>query len=60
MNLYINSDRNIATGWIGYDYAVNVNGKGVVSKYENGVWTNIGTANLKESGKVLQLSFVRS
>ena len=60
MHLYINADRNIATGWIGYDYAVNVNGKGVVSKYENGTWINIGTAALKESGKVLQLSFARS
>lgn len=60
MNLYINADRNIATGWAGYDYAVNKNGKGTVAKYENGTWTTIGNAEVKIENDVLWLSVARS
>ncbi len=60
MNLYINADRNPITGWNGYDYAVNREGKGVVSRFENGIWVNAGTAELNVAGKALKLSFARS
>lgn len=59
MNLYINSDRNAATGWNGYDYAVNRNGKGTVAKYENGAWTTIGSAEIKIENNMLWLSVSR-
>lgn len=59
MNLYINSDRNAATGWNGYDYAVNRNGRGTVAKYENGAWTTIGSAEIKIENDVLWLSVAR-
>ena len=39
MVLYINADRNKATGWEGYDYAVNLNGKGVISKNVGNTWS---------------------
>ena len=52
MNLYINADRNRATGWEGYDFALNVEGKGVISKATGNAWawTNAGTATTKVNG----------
>lgn len=58
MHLYINTDRNKATGWEGYDYAVNVEGKGVISKW-NGAWENIGSTEVYVEGNNLQLSVPR-
>ena len=59
MNLYINSDRNYATGWAGYDYAINKNGKGTVAKYESGAWTTVGTAEIAIKDNYLTLSVPR-
>lgn len=59
MHLFINADRNHATGWEGYDFAVNVEGPGIISKYEGG-WKQIGTAEYAVSGNVLQLKLSRS
>lgn len=59
MNLYINTDRNRATGWEGYDYAVNVGGAGVISSY-NGAWNKVGDAEYSVSGNTLQLAVPRS
>ena len=62
MTLYINGDRNASTGWEGYDYAVNRGEKGSVSKYENGNWVNVGSAEIKvdavleNSSKLIELS----
>ena len=52
MNLYINADRNRATGWEGYDFALNVEGKGVISKATGNAWAwaNVGTAVTKVNG----------
>ena len=60
MNLYLNTDRNYATGWEGYDYSVNKLGAGVVAKYENGVWTAVGNAEYKVSGNVLQMALPKA
>ncbi len=60
MHLFINIDRNKATGWEGYDYAINVGGAGKISKYENDAWVEIGTAAYKVSGNALQMSVARS
>ena len=59
MNLYINSDRNYATGWAGYDYAINKNGKGTVAKYESGAWATVGTAEIAIKDNYLTLSVPR-
>lgn len=52
MNIYINADRNCATGWEGYDYAVNVSGKGKVSEFNGKDYTlsDIGDAEIKILG----------
>ena len=62
MNIYINADRNKATGWEGYDYAINVNGKGVVSAFNSNEYalTDIGTAEINISGKALFVKLKRS
>ncbi len=61
MNIYINADRNKATGWEGYDYAINVNGKGVVSAFNSNEYalTDIGTAGVNISGNALTLKLER-
>ncbi len=60
MNLYINADRNAATGWNGYDFVIGKNGRGTIDKFENGAWTTIGTAEMKTDGDTMWLSVPRS
>lgn len=62
MNLYINADRNPATGWIGYDYAVNVSGDGVISKAASSAWSwePIGNVSYTVSENVLQMAIPRA
>ncbi len=61
MNLYLNIDRNYATGWEGFDFAVNVTGAGRVSKFSDGQWllSDIGTAEYSVSGNSLRLKVSR-
>ncbi len=59
MNLYINSDRNYATGWEGYDYAVNLAKPGEVSSY-NGSWSAVGNASYSVNGKCLTVAVPRA
>ena len=58
LTLYINADRNYATGWEGYDYAVNLTGDKVLSKY-NGTWETVGSVNYEVSGNALQMAVKR-
>lgn len=53
MNLYINADRNYATGWEGYDLLISGNS---VSRFADGAYTltEIGTAEYKVDGDVIQ------
>lgn len=61
MNLYINIDRNHATGWQGYDFAVNRGGAGVIEK-NTGAWSweAIGKAEYTVKGKLLQIKVPRA
>lgn len=54
MNLYINADRNYATGWEGYDLLISGN---AVSRFADGAYTltEIGTAEYKTEGNVIQV-----
>ena len=62
MQIFINTDRNRATGWEGYDYAVNLLGKGVLSKFPDGSFDSakIGDIEQTVSGSVLQVKIPRS
>lgn len=59
-HLYLNTDRNHATGWEGYDFCVNLAGMGKVSAYENGAWRVVGDAAYTVSGDVLQMAIGKS
>ncbi|MBQ2942534.1 MAG: hypothetical protein IJD97_09885 [Clostridia bacterium] len=62
MNLYINSDRNYATGWEGYDYSVNVAGNGIIAKATSNAWAweNIGNVTALANGNTYQIVIPRA
>ena len=56
MTLWLNSDRNPATGWEGYDYAVNLDGYGKVSRLNSDFTREIvGDAEINISGSAIFL-----
>jgi len=60
MRLFINSDRDIKTGWEGYDYIINrlnpSDGKMLVEKHLRDFdWTNVGFATYTVSGNKMQV-----
>ena len=65
MRLWIDIDRNKATGWEGYDYVINRINPGdsaVIEKNVNNSWNweKVGSAEYKIDGKVLQMKVNRS
>ena len=69
MNLYLNVDGDITTGWEGYDFVINRKGtknRATVEKYvrtlEEGsfTWEQIGTAELRTSGDTLTIAIPRA
>ncbi|MDP4133039.1 MAG: stalk domain-containing protein [Bacillota bacterium] len=62
MHIYINIDRNHATGWEGYDYALNVTGPGELAKCTSNTWGWEKIADIKYTvnGNVLQAAIPRS
>ncbi|MBQ2942124.1 MAG: hypothetical protein IJD97_07810 [Clostridia bacterium] len=60
-HLYINTDRNRATGWEGYDYALNLNAMGAVSANAGGYnWNEVGKATYTVKGNILQIALPKS
>lgn len=59
MHLYLNTDRNYATGWEGYDYSVNVTGEGELAEFAGGAWRKIANVEMNVSGKYLTLAVSR-
>lgn len=61
MKLYIDKDRNHATGWEGYDFVVNSPTPGAVSALDaNGLMTEIGKAEYALSGSTLSVKIPRA
>jgi hypothetical protein len=65
MRLWIDTDRNKATGWEGYDYVINRINPGDSAVVERSVnnswkWVKAGSAEYKINGKVLQIKVNRS
>ncbi len=58
LNLLINADREYSTGWEGYDYAVNLMGKGILSAYKNGAFEKTGeiSYNIKGNTMMVEIS----
>ncbi len=60
MKIYIDSDRNRATGWEGYDYVINTPAPGDVSRlFADGTAEKIGTADYSVSGSELAIKVKR-
>lgn len=63
MQLYLDLDANPATGWLGYDVAVNRAAPGntlaTVEAYRNGAWRPVALAPLAVNGDGLELSIPR-
>ncbi len=59
LHLYINSDRNYATGWEGYDFAAGRTA-GVLEKYEGGSWVKAADISYTVSGEYLTLEIPRA
>ncbi len=60
MNLYIDADRNHATGWEGYDFVINRPAAGDISSLATGSPVKIGTIDYELSGKTLTVKIPRS
>ena len=58
MRLYIDTDRNAATGWKGYDYRVT--GGNRLEQYRDGSWKNKQTVKLGVNGNQLMITVPRS
>ncbi len=57
MNLWLDIDRNAATGWKGYDYRIN---SSTLQKWSNGAWSNIVAVTKTQSGNELYYKIPRS
>jgi len=55
MRLYINSDRDHTTGWMGYDFRINAGRD--LQQYVDGQWKTIARVTLKTEGNRLMYSF---
>lgn len=65
MNLFINSDRNVSTGWHGYNYIINRYQNGdlaSVELFKDGEWLlkKIGDAEYTVNGNVMQIKVAKS
>jgi hypothetical protein len=63
MMLFLDSDRNKATGWQGFDYRFNriilANSRGVLEQSQGGQWVPIDTLNFAFNGKQLEVNIPR-
>ena len=57
LSVYINTDRNFATGFKGYDYVINRKAPGIVENIKDGAWdfTEVGKAEYAVTDNVMQL-----
>ena len=60
MHIYIDADRNRATGWEGYDFAVNLEGKGVLSScIDNINFVKAADVPIEVKGNAMMISVPR-
>ena len=63
MLLFLDADKNGATGWLGYDYVVNraISGPGnsLVEQWRDGRWESVGRANFRVNGNGMELAVPR-
>ncbi len=63
MLLFLDADQNGATGWLGYDYVVNLEVPGdtqtTVKAWRDGKWETVGTAAYRVNGNGLEIGIAR-
>jgi hypothetical protein len=64
MLLLIDADQDASTGWLGYDFVLNLepetqDGRTSVHAWRNGAWESIGHTDLSQDGNALMLSLPR-
>ncbi|HTL59149.1 MAG TPA: family 16 glycosylhydrolase [Candidatus Limnocylindrales bacterium] len=64
MLLFLDTDQNAATGWLGYDYVINLEVPGdketTIKSWHSGNWQTVGQANYCVHGNALELSLPRT
>jgi hypothetical protein len=64
MLLLLDTDRNARSGWLGYDYVVNLEVKSqtetTVKKWRDGLWQDAGRARYRTNGNGMELSVSRA
>jgi hypothetical protein len=64
MLLFLDTDQNSGTGWLGYDYVVNLevlsDSATTVKAWRNGAWTTVGRAKYRVNGNRLELAISRA
>lgn len=64
MLLFLDTDQNAATGWLGYDYVVNLevlsDSATTVKAWRDGKWKIAGKANYRVNGNGLELAIPRA
>lgn len=57
MVLFLDTDANATTGWLGYDFALNLAGAGTLARNDGGtVWSKLGKVNWRAQGNELELA----
>jgi hypothetical protein len=63
MLLFLDTDRNASTGWLGYDFLVNhemsSGSETSLKAWEQGDWITVGRGSYKASGNALEISLSR-
>ena len=60
MHLYIDADRNRATGWEGYEFSVNVTGEGELSKWNGSAFVKASDIASSIKGNIYTVSIPKS
>jgi hypothetical protein len=64
MLLFIDSDQNARTGWMGYDYLVNLevpsDTETTVKAWTNGAWKTVAMGKYRVNGNAMELSVART
>lgn len=63
MLLFIDADQNFTTGWMGYDYMLNLEARSeketTLHAWRNGKWEHTGTAKYRVNGNAMELAVAR-
>jgi hypothetical protein len=63
MLLFLDTDQRAKTGWLGYEYVINLevlsDSETTVKTWRNGTWTTVGHARYRVNGNAMELAVSR-